>query len=116
MQQLTLVCCWVFVFPSLQELEELLCPPLLKQAHQGALHCLHFCAGDLRDPAIAVDVATRDLLELKVTGDVSVNKDFCELSRGDDEFRYKIDSIVPVATEFRRRALVWSEFAIQLEE
>lgn len=78
----------VFVFPSLQELKELLCPPLLKQAHQRALHSLHLRTGDLGDPAIAVDVAARDLLEFEVTGDVSVDQDFRELSRGDDEFGY----------------------------
>lgn len=110
------MCSGVLVFPSLQELEELLRPPLLKQAHQRALHGLHLGTGDLGDPAIAVDKAARDLLELEVTGDVSVHKDLRELSRCDDEFRYEIDGIVPVATELRRGALVWSEFAIQLEE
>ena len=54
---------WIVVFPVLQELEELLCAPFFKQAHELAPDCLHLSTGDLLDLAIAVDKASCDLLE-----------------------------------------------------
>ena len=104
----------VFILPALQELEELLGAPLLKETHKRTLHGLHLVTGDLRDLAIAVHKATCDLFELEVTSDVGVDKDLSELSRGDDELGNKVNSVISVASKLRRRALVWSELAVQL--
>lgn len=111
--RLTLVGRRVIVLPVLKELEELFCPPLLKETHERALDGLHLRTGDLGDLAIAVDVAARDLLELEVARHVSVDKDSSELARRDDEFGDEIDGIVAIATELlgRRRA---PELAVEL--
>ncbi len=39
------------------------------------------------------------MLELKVTGDVGVDEDLGEFTRGDDELRDQVDCVVAVATE-----------------
>lgn len=104
----------VFVLPALKELEELLRPPLLKEAHERALKCLYLVTGDLRDLAVTVDEATSDLLELKVTRDISVDEDLSELSGSDDKLGNEVNGVVSVTSKLRRRALVWPELAIQL--
>ena len=110
----TLVGSGVLVLPVLEELKELLRPPLLKQAHERALESLHLIAGDLGDLAIAVDEAARDLLELEIASDVGVNEDLGQLSSGDDEFGNEVDCVVSVTPQLSRRALVWPELAVQL--
>jgi len=37
----------IFIFPVLQELEELLGSPLFEEPHQGRFDGFHFCGGDL---------------------------------------------------------------------
>jgi hypothetical protein len=92
----TLVRCRVFVLPSLQELEELLRASLLKETHQGALHSLHFCAGDFGNPAISINETPSDLLKFKITGDVGVHKDFSEFPRRNNELGNKIDGVITI--------------------
>ena len=105
---------WVAVLPVLEELEEFLCPPLLKETHEGALDGLHLRAGDLGDLAITVDVTAGDLLELEVARHIGVDKDAGELARRDDELGNEIDSVVTVAAEVLGHSLVGSELAVQL--
>ena len=80
----TLVGSRVLILPALKELEELLRPPLLKQTHEGTLHRLHLRARNLRDLAITIHEAARNLLELEVASDIGVDENARELSRGDD--------------------------------
>ena len=89
----------VLVLPVLQELEELLRSPLLKETHEGALDRLHLRAGYLGDLAIAVDEAARDLLELEVSGHIRVYEDLRELSRCNDELGDKINGVITITTE-----------------
>ena len=105
----------VVILPGLKELEELLCPPLLKETHKWALHRLHLRAGDLADLAIAVDEATCNLLELEVTRHVGMDEDASELARSDDEFGDEIDSVVAVATKVSGNGLIGAELAVELD-
>ena len=114
MRRLTLVGRRVIVLPVLKELEELLCPPLLKETHERALDGLHLRAGDLRYLAIAVDVAAGDLLELEVAGHIGVNKNAGELARRDDEFGDEINSVVAITAELLWNRLVGPELAVKL--
>lgn len=102
----------ILIFPSLQKFEELLGPPLLENPHERATNCLHLIARNLRNLSFAVDVAARNLLEVQITDDVRVHEDLCEFTRGDDKLWNEINSIVPVASKFSRRALIWPELAI----
>ena len=104
----------VIVLPVLEELEELLCATFLKETHEWATDSLHLCAGNLRDLAVTVHKATRDLLELKVTSDIGVYKDPSELSRSNDKLGNEVDGIVSVTSKLGRRALIRPELAIQL--
>ena len=70
----------VLVLPALQELEELLRPPLLEETHERALDGLHFRARHLGDLAIAVHETTSDLLELQVASDVGVDENTGQFS------------------------------------
>ena len=92
----------VLVFPALQEFEEFLCSPLLEKPHQRALDCLHLRAWYFGDLAITVYEAASDLLELKVTSDIGMDKDLGELARGNDEFGNKVNSVVTVASKLCR--------------
>ena len=104
----------IVVLPALQELKELLCATLLKETHQRALDRLHLRARHLRDLALAVDEAARDLLELEVASDIGVDEDASELARSDDEFGDEIDSVVAVATKVLRRRGAIPELAVEL--
>ena len=104
----------IVIFPSLKELEELLRPPLLKQAHKWAPHGFYLVARHFGDLALAIDVAARDLLELQVASNVSVHQDLCELSRGNNKLRNKVYGIITVASKLSRWFLAGSELAIQL--
>ena len=104
----------VVILPGLEELEELLCHPLLKETHEWTLHGLHLRTGDLADLAIAVDEATCNLLELEVTRHVGMDEDASELARSDDEFGGEIDSVVTVATKVLRRRGAIPELAVEL--
>ena len=110
----TLVSGRILILPALEELEELLRPPLLEQTHEGTLHRLHLRARNLRDLAITIHKAARNLLELEVASDIGVDENACELSRGDDELGNEIDSVVAVATEILGHSLVGPELAVQL--
>ena len=70
----------IFIFPSLQELEELLRPPLLEETHERALDSLHLRARHFGDLAIAVHETTGDLLELQVASDVGVDENTGQFS------------------------------------
>ena len=111
----TLVSSRVLILPALQELEELLCPPLLKETHKWALHRLHLRTGHLADLAIAVDKAACDLLELELTRHIGMDKDAGELARSDYEFGNEIDSVVAVAAELSGRGLIRAELAVELD-
>ena len=104
----------VLILPVLQELEELLSSSFLKETHEGALHSLHLGARHLGDLAVTINEATSDLLELEVSGDLSVNEDLRQFTRRDDEFGNEVDGIVSVAPKLRWRGLIRAEFAIQL--
>lgn len=110
----TLVGSRIFLLPSLQELEELLGPPLLEQAHEGAANSFHLVTRHLRDLSFAVDKAARNLLELQVASDIGVDKNLGELAGRDDELRDEIDSVVAVTAKFSRRSLIRPELAVQL--
>lgn len=105
---------WVVIFPSLQKLKEFLRPSLFEESHQRAFDGLHFGTGNFGYLPIAVDEAAGDLLKLQIAGNIRMNKNFSELSRGDDEFWDEIDGIITVATKLSRGWLVWSEFTVQL--
>ena len=77
--------CRVIVSPGLEEGKEVPCPPLFKEAHQGRFERLRFVRGYLGDFAISIHERAGDLLELKVTGDVSVHEDLGKFTGGDDE-------------------------------
>lgn len=102
----------IIILPILEELKEFLGPSFLEQTHQRTLDRFHFGTGDLGDSPIAVDKASGDLLELKITSNIGVNKDLRKLSRCDDEFRDKVNSIVTVTTELRRSLLSRTEMAV----
>ena len=104
----------VLVLPVLQELEELLRSPLLKETHERTPHSLHLVTGNLRDLAITVDEAASDLLELKVASDFGVDEDLRELARRDDELGDEIHGVVAVTTELGGRGLLIPELAIEL--
>ena len=106
--------CRILVLPTLKELEELLCPPLLKETHERTLDRLHLRARDFGDLAIAVDEAARDLLELEVARHVRVHEDARQLAGRDDELGDEVDSIVTVTSKFGRRRLIWPEFTVEL--
>jgi hypothetical protein len=110
----TLVSGRVIILPALEELEELLCTSLLEEAHERTLDGLHLSTGNLWDLAVTVDEAARNLLEFEVAGDLSVDEDLCELSRGDDELGDEINGIVTVSAKFLRRGLIRAELAIEL--
>jgi hypothetical protein len=110
----TLMSHWIIVLPVLQELEELFCPPFLKQSHERALDSLHLCARHLGNPAIAVHKASGDLFELEVASYVGMNENFSEFPRSNDKLWNEIDRVIAVTTKFNRRALVWSKLAVQL--
>jgi hypothetical protein len=76
----TLMCGGILVFPSLKEFEELLGSSFLKDAHERTLDGLHLCTGNLGNSAIAVDKTPRNLLKLKIPGDIGMDKDFGEFS------------------------------------
>ena len=106
----------VLVLPVLQELEELLRSPLLKETHERTPHSLHLVTGDLRDLAITVDKAAGDLLELEVAGDIGVDKNAREFSGGNDELGNEIDGVVAIAAEVLRSRLVGPELAVKLRQ
>ncbi len=111
---ITLVSSRIFVLPALEKLEELLRPPLFEETHKRAFDRLHLRTGHLGDPAIAVNEAACDLLELEVAGDVGVDEDAGELSRRDDKLGDEIDGVVAVAAEVLRDGLIGSELAVEL--
>jgi hypothetical protein len=110
----TLVGRWVLVLPVLQELKEFLRATLLKEAHEWALDSLHLRTRNLGDLAVTVDEASSDLLELQIASDFSVDEDFRQFSRGDDELGNEVDGIVSVAPKLGGRCLIWTEFTVEL--
>lgn len=104
----------IIVLPILQEFEEFLRAALFKKTHQWAFDCLHLGAGNLRDLAVTIDEAARDLLELEITCDIRMDEDLRELSGCYDKLRDEIDGIIPVATKLSGRRLVITIFSIKL--
>lgn len=104
----------IIITPVLQKLKELLRPTFLKETHQRALDSLHLGTRNLGDPAITVHKATSDLFELEITCHVGVHENLGEFTRSDDELWYKVDGVVPIASELGRGRLVWAELAVQL--
>jgi hypothetical protein len=96
----------ILVIPILQELEEFLRATLFKNTHQWAFDCLHLRAGNLRDLAVTIDEAARDLLELEITCDISMHEDLREFSGCYDELWDEIDGIIPVTTKLGGRSLI----------
>ena len=105
----------ILVFPSLKELEEFLRAALLKEAHEGTADGLHLVTWDLGDLAITVDEAACNLLEFKIAGNIGVDENLGELSRGNDELGDEINCVVTIPAEFLRRRLVWAELAVELD-
>lgn len=108
----TLMSRGVFVLPSLEELEEFLCPALLEEAHQRALDGLHLGTGNFGYPPVTIDKAACDLLEFQIARNIGVNKDFGELSSCDDEFGDEINGVIAVTTKLGWWGLVWPEFTV----
>lgn len=106
--------CWIIVPPSLQELEELLRATLLKEAHQRTLNRLHLRTRDLGNPAITIDEAAGNLLELEVACNFGVHQDLGHLARRDDELWDKINGIVAITTKLGGWSLIWAKLAIKL--
>jgi hypothetical protein len=104
----------IIVIPILQELKEFLRATLFKDTHQWAFDCLHLGAGNLRDLALTVDKAARDLLELEITCDISMHEDLREFSGCYDELWDEIDGIIPVTTKLGGRSLIITEFSKEL--
>ena len=104
----------VLVLPVLQELKELLCAALFKDPHKRTPDGLHLSAGNLRDPAVAVDEAAGDLLELEITSDIGVDEDLGQFSRGDDELGHEVDGVVTVASKVCWGFDTGPEFAVEL--
>jgi hypothetical protein len=106
--------CWILVLPILQEFEEFLGSPLLKETHQWTPHRFHLSAWDLRDGSISKHVATGDLFELEIASHVGVYENLSEFTGGDDELGNKIDGIVTIASKVRWGSPVGAELAIEL--
>jgi hypothetical protein len=104
----------IFILPILQELEEFLRATLFKETHQRAFDGLHFRAGNLGDPAVAIDETARDLLEFEVASDISVHEDLREFSGCDDELWDEIDSVIPITTELSGGSLICAELSVKL--
>lgn len=104
----------IFVFPALQESEEVLCPTFLKETHERALDGLHLSAGHFGDLAVAIDVRACDLLELEITCNIRVHKDLGEFPGCHDELGNEVDGIVAVSPKLSRWRLIWAEFAEKL--
>ena len=104
----------VLVLPALQELEELLRPPLLEETHERALDSLHLRARHLGDLAIAVHKAARDLLELKVPSDIGVDENLGQFTGCDDELGDQVHRVVAIPAKICWGRLVWPELAIEL--
>lgn len=79
----TLVSSWILVLVIANEFHKLLHSPFLKNAHQwrsdglssileGRGRHLHLVGGDFGYSALAVDVASCDLLEFEITRDIRV--------------------------------------------
>jgi hypothetical protein len=109
-----LVSCRIVVFPSLEELEELLRSPFLEEAHKRTGERLHLSARHLGNPAIAVDETACDLLEFEIARNIGMDEDLGKLSRGDDELGDKIDGIVAIAAQFFGCLLSRPEFTPEL--
>ena len=107
---------WVVVLPILNELKELLCPPLLKQSHELTSHCLHLCSRYFGDPSIAVYIGCCNLLELEVSCDVCVYEHLCEFTIGHEELWDEVHCIVPVAADVCGDGLVRSKLLPELCE
>jgi hypothetical protein len=110
----TLVSGRILILPALEELEELLSSSFLEKTHERALHSLHLSARHLGDPAVTINEATSDLLELEVSGDLSVNENLRQFTRSNDEFGNEVDGVVPVAPKLRWRGFIRAEFAVEL--
>ena len=106
--------CGIIILPVLQELEELLCPAFLEQAHERTLDRLHLSTWYFGDPAVTENETARDLLELEVASNIGMNEDPGKFSRGDNELGDEIDSVIPVASEFSGWGLVRAELAVEL--
>ena len=104
----------IIVPPILQELEEFLRTALFKDTHQWAFDCLHLGAGNLRDLAVTVNEAARDLLEFEITSDISMHENLREFSGCYDELWDEIDGIISVTTKLRGRSLITTEFSKEL--
>jgi hypothetical protein len=104
----------ILIIPILQELEEFLCATLFKKAHQWAFDRLHFRAGNLRDPTVAIDETAGDLLEFEVASDIGVHEDFGEFSGCDDELWDEIDCVIPITTESSGGSLISAELSVEL--
>ena len=105
---------WIIVFPILQEFEEFLGATLFEKTHQWAFDCLHLSAWNLRDLAVTIDEAARDLLELEITSDIRMHEDLREFSGCYDKLRDEIDGIIPVTTKLSGSRLVTTKFPIKL--
>jgi hypothetical protein len=98
---LTLMRSRILLPPVLQKLEEVLGPPLLKQAHQARPDSLHLRTRYFGDPAIPVHVASGNDLELEIADDIGVNKNTRELARRENELGNQVDGVITVPTELK---------------
>jgi hypothetical protein len=97
-RQRTVVGRGVVLFEGADPLEELLCAPLLKQAHQRAPQRLGGIARDLghgrTDTSALLDIAAGYLAELEIASHVGRHEDVCKLAVGHDELGDEVD--VPI--------------------
>ena len=102
----------IVVLPSLQELEEFLSTPFLKQTHKRTFHSLHFRTGNLGYLAIAIDETTCNLFEFEITSDIGVDQYLGQFPRCNNKLWDEINCVVAIATYICWWSLVWTELAV----
>lgn len=106
----------ILVAPVLDELEELLCSTLLKEAHERRADGFHLGGRHLGNLAISVNVRGSDLLELEVPSDIGVNEHLRELTVGHDKFGDEINCPVAVTAPVLGRFSAGTELLVELRE
>jgi hypothetical protein len=113
----TFVCRWVILLVGANPFQEISCPSLLEKTHQGRPKSLtsirrHLCDGRLRAVALLY-VASGNLFELEVFGDIGRDEDIGEFTVRHEELWNKVN--VPVV--YTAVLLPWfaSRLSISLE-
>ena len=111
---LTLMGGRIIVFPVGNKHHELPQPVLLKKPHQAAGDSLVLRCGHLGDPVAPEHVASSDLLEFEVAGNVGVNEHLGQLAIGHHELGNQVDCIVAITSNVLWRLCPGSELGVEL--